>query len=230
LIIYPKQRLHPSLDIEFLFQSNDPTKKKKKLKETSPPNITKLRNKALDALSYATKYPTVENGFQSNQHVIFALVRDPTERFISSLGQAMGAAGSQMNEMAPILKEACLSNTSKETLSCIARYVQKHGFWIELHFTPQVLDLSFTTLYQDVPVAIISFKHIQAILDHFGSGHVKQRNGTEVRSDDVLKQMTVDDYDEETLRIVCEIYEMDVLMQRTIGLEVPRCDPFIPKG
>lgn len=40
--------------------------------------------------------------------------------------------------------------------------------------------------------------------------------------------MSVDDYDEESLRVVCEIYEMDVRMQRSLGIEVPRCDPFIP--
>lgn len=41
----------------------------------------------LDALGNATKYP--DQRFEANQHVIFAAVRDPTERFISSIGQGM---------------------------------------------------------------------------------------------------------------------------------------------
>ena len=157
-------------------------------------------------------------------------MRDPTERFISSIGQALGATGSTGNHIGPILRKACIKETSKETLKCLAHYVQDHGFWIELHFTPQVVDISFTTMWQDVPIAIFPFKELKTILTYFGRGNVHGRNGSGkgYRSDDVLTNMSVDDYDEESLRVVCEIYEMDVRMQRSLGIEVPRCDPFIP--
>ena len=45
----------------------------------------------------------------------------------------------------------------------------------------------------------------------------------------ILTDMSVDDYDKETLEIVCGIYEMDVIMQRSLGMEVERCDPYVPK-
>lgn len=182
----------------------------------------------LDSLHHATKYPQTE--FGPAQHVIFAIVRDPTERFISSIGQATGGVGSGGNHIGPILKKACLKETSALTLNCMANYVKDHGFWIELHFTPQVIDISFTTMWQDVPLSIFSFTHLKTVLGYF-ENHSQMRNGAaeKYRSNDVLKNMTVADYDEDTLRIVCEIYEMDVIMQRSLGLEVPRCDPFIPR-
>ena len=182
----------------------------------------------LESLHRATKYPQRE--FGPAQHVIFAVVRDPTERFISSIGQATGGVGSGGNHIGPVLKKACLKSTSAETLHCMAKYVKDHGFWIELHFTPQVIDISFTTMWQDIPISIFSFKHLKAVLGHF-ENHSQMRNGAakKYRSNDVLQNMTVADYDDETLRIVCEIYEMDVIMQRSLGLEVPRCDPFIPR-
>jgi len=190
----------------------------------------KMYNFTLKSLLHATKYPDEE--FAPEQHVIFAAVRDPTERFISSIGQALGAQGSGGNHIGPILKKECIKENSQETLRCLAHYVQDHGFWIELHFTPQVIDISFTTMWQDVPISIFSFKDLKTILDYFGRGSVQVRDGgaKNYRSDPVLTNMTVADYDEDSLRVVCEIYEMDVRMQRSLGMEVPRCDPFIPRS
>lgn len=182
----------------------------------------------LNSLGNATKYPRKE--FGPNQHVIFAVVRDPVERFISAIGQAWGAKGSSNNQIGPVLKQACLKATPAETLTCMAKYVRDHGFWIELHFAPQAIDLSFTTMWQDVPVALFDMKHIKAMLRYFESDSQMRMTSVneEYRTEGVLRNMTVADYDEETLRIVCEIYEMDVVMRRSLGLDVPRCDPFIP--
>ena len=191
-------------------------------------NSQAMANFTLKSLSHASKYP--DKVFDSEQHVIFTAVRDPTERFISSIGQALGAQGSGGNHIGPILQKECVKESSAEALKCLARYVRDHGFWIELHFTPQVLDISFTTMWQDAPIAIFSFKHLKDILHHFGRDNVHVRDGSKekYRADPILTNMTVDDYDEESLRIVCEIYEMDVRMQRSLGIEVPRCDPYIP--
>ncbi len=191
-----------------------------------------MYNFSHEALTHATKYP--QEIFEPEQHVIFAVVRNPVDRFISSIGQALGARGSTGNQIGKKLRGICVegASTSAEALKCIAKYVQKHGFWIELHFTPQVIDISFTTLFTDVPIGIFSFRNLTTVLDYFGVGGVKLRDGKadQYRSDPLLTNMTVADYDEETLKIVCEIYEMDVIMQRSLGMEVEKCDPFIPKS
>jgi hypothetical protein len=190
-----------------------------------------MYKQSLESLSYATTYPLEK--YEPDQHVIFALVRDPIDRFISSIGQALGARGSTGNHIGPVLMSTCVEGkeSSAAILKCIAKYVQKHGFWIELHFTPQVIDISFTTMFTDVPIGIFSFKDIKTVLDYFGVGNTHLRDGKEkdYRTDDVLTQMSTDDYDDETLEIVCGIYEMDVIMQRSLGMEVERCDPFVPK-
>ena len=187
---------------------------------------------ALRALKEATRYPS-EDQFNHHQHVMFAVVRDPTERFISSIGQALAGIGSVGNKIGYKLKKQCLKSTSRETLNCLAKYVRDHGFWFELHFLPQVLDIGFTTMWQDVPIAVFAMKpYLKTILTYLGSADAKFRDGSiqNYRSDPILTNMTVADYDDETLEIVCQIYEMDVRMQRSLGIEVPSCDPYIPKN
>jgi len=197
----------------------------------TPGTDVPLYKQSLESLKHATKYP--QEKYQPEQHVIIALVRDPTERFISSIGQALGAEGSQGNHIGKVLMEECVAGKerSADALKCIAKYVQKHGFWIELHFTPQVIDISFTTMFADVPIGIFSFRNIKTVLNYFGAGNAHSRDGSEkdYRADSILTQMSVDDYDDESLRIVCELYAMDVLMQRSLGMEVERCDPYVPK-
>jgi len=181
------------------------------------------------ALSHATTYP---NEFGKDDHVIFAVIRDPTDRFISSLGQAMGGSGSLSNKVGKIMRDECLKKSAKETLRCSINFVKERGFWFELHFTPQVIDMSFSTMWKDIPIAILPFESLPSIVKYFGmSKDTKGRDGSvkDYRSDEVLTEMSTDDYDDDMLRDVCEIYEVDVVMQRSLGMEVPRCDPFIPK-
>lgn len=212
---------------KFFTPSNSPDGKPQNTR-TSEPSPIYVKTK--ESLTHAIKYPVDE--FAPDQHVVFAFVRDPLERFISAIGQATGASGSTRNKISRVLKAKCLRETSRETLTCIAKYVRDNGFWIELHFTPQVIDISFTTLYADIPVALFPFSELQQILSYLGKGDAHSRDGSRssYRTDEVLTNMKVSDYDEETIQIVCKIYEMDVLMQRSMGLEVPRCDPYIPQS
>lgn len=184
---------------------------------------------AVEDMKSAITYPAEK--FDSNEHVVIAVVRDPVERFISSIGQASGGSGSTGNMIGKVLKKECIKPTSKETLTCYAKYVKKHGYWIELHFTPQILDIWFSMLWQDAPIGVFPFTKLEDVVSHLGMPSAHGRDGTKghYRSDDVLMNMTVADYDAESLQIVCELYKMDVIMQRSIGIEVPRCDPYIPR-
>lgn len=208
-------KLKSLLAMDNSLSDNDPASEEAKKIETQ-------KEKTITSLKHATTYPSDQ--FEPMDHVLFAVVRDPTERFISSIGQAMGGRGSKRNLIGSKLQKECIKSTPADTLKCMAKYVQDHGHWIELHFAPQVIDISFSVMLQDVPVALFPFKHIGALIDYLGN---YQESKYRDRPHPVLENMTVNDYDEESLGIVCRIYEMDIIMQRSMGMEVPRCDPFI---
>jgi len=196
-----------------------------------PKNTTEF---TIQALNRAILYPPNSKPFleplDQEHHVIFAMVRDPTERFISSVGQALGATGSQGNGIGKVIKRECLRSSTQESLRCIIKYVKTYSIWIELHFAPQILDIHFATMYMDVPIAIFPFKTLNKVIEYFGLPNLHHRDGKKenYRPNEVLTNMSTKDYDDDMLRDVCELYEMDVIMQRSLGFQVPSCDPFIP--
>jgi len=201
------------------------------LEDEKRPTSRKLYSKdvesARNVLRAATTYP---RKFSQDDHVIFAVVRDPTERFISSVGQAMGAKGSSSSH-AKKFQKACIKRSSKETLRCCINYIKKNNFWFDLHFTPQTVEISFSTMFLDVPIAIFHFQEIPSILHYFRlppTTRTREGSKPNYRPKEVLTRMSVKDYDDDMIRDVCEIYKVDVIMQRSLGFKVTSCDPFIP--
>ena len=132
--------------------------------------------------------------------------------------------------MAHELSNKCIKETSTQTLRCVIDHIKENSFFVELHFSPQVLDISFTTMWQDVPIAIFPFQELPTVLQYFGLDHNHKRrdgNQSNYRPHEILKNMSVADYDEDMMRDICNIYKVDVIMQRSVGIEVPQCDPFI---
>jgi len=197
------------------------------------PRSSRNNNETLnrELLQHAVHYPPASVGqLGPYQHIPVAIVRDPLERFISALGQAMGAAGSGNNRIGNVLKEACVVNatTSQQALRCLANYVKTHGTWIEIHFTPMALVISFATMFLDVPVAVFYFTSaIEPLVQYMGKPpSLKERNGQKegYRKHSLLANMTVADYDDDIVKTVCQIYHVDVLMMQSLNLgNVSRC-------
>mmetsp|Transcript_6427 Transcript_6427/g.9338 ORF Transcript_6427/g.9338 Transcript_6427/m.9338 type:complete len:230 (+) Transcript_6427:1082-1771(+) len=177
-----------------------------------------------DFLDGTVKY---QNEWGPKEHTLIGVVRDPVERFISAAGQAMGGLGSSSNGIAPILNSECIQETSRETLRCLINTVKKNSTWIEVHFTPLILEISFATMNKDIPVALFPFSEVPALMYELGADPTSKRKvGATTRKHDVMKDMSVQDYDEDMLRDVCEIYRIDILFLRYIGYAT-RCDSYI---
>lgn len=193
--------------------------------ESQDANTTTIHAAAATFLSGAVKY---QQTWDAKQHTLFAVVRDPAERFISAIGQATGGRGTRRDGLARRLRDACVKGTSAATLRCFADLVAREGTWVELHFAPMVLELSFATLRRDVPVAVFPFAALPSLLEEFDAAPGENRKGgggAGVRADRVLRDMTPEDYDEDALRTVCDLYAMDVALLRHLG-HGSRCDRF----
>ena len=182
-------------------------------------------NQSSAFLDGATKYKR-EGDWGEKDHTLLAVVRDPAERFISAIGQATGAFGSSQNGIGKQLLDECLKDTTKATLNCFIDLMKTNSTWIEVHFTPMVLEISFATIYKDIPVAVFPFDQVPNLLKEFATNPVSKRkdgNKPGYRKSDVLTNMTVADYDDDMLKKLCEVYKMDVIFMKHIGMST-NCD------
>jgi hypothetical protein len=111
-----------------------------------------------------------------SNHLTIAIVRDPIERFISAVGHVTSdkhkKKGFDMK-----LKDECLKTSAEDTLWCFVHLLQREGFWVDLHFTPQALELGFITLEVDVPIAIFPFSNVGDVLTAIGSKRNFKKKG-----------------------------------------------------
>jgi hypothetical protein len=178
-------------------------------------------------LNGAVKYKAEWGEFD---HTLFAVIRDPAERFISAIGQATGAFGSSGNGVASQLVTACVKATSTETLSCFVDLIKNNGTLVEVHFTPMAFEISFATMWKDIPVAVFPFQEVPTLMNELGADpQSKKKDGQsgKHRKFDVLTNMTMADYDNSTLAKLCDIYWVDVLFMNQLGYE-SNCDWLLP--
>ena len=177
-------------------------------------------------LDNAVKY---RQQWKENEHTIFAVVRDPVDRFISAIGQATGALGSTTNGVGKNLLDECLKETSKETLNCFINLVHTNSTWLEVHFTPMLLEIAFATVYKDIPVAVFPFEEVPSLMVELGSNpKSKKKDGSAAnyRKSEVLTSMSVEDYDEGMLKRLCDVYKMDAMFMNQLKMTT-KCDKFI---
>lgn len=198
----------------------------KTVKEPEPTQIyTKTYKEASNFLEGATKYKGA-NEWGESDHTLFAVVRDPVDRFISAIGQATGAYGSSQNGIGQQLLDECLKDSSRETLRCFIDLMHRNSTWIEVHFTPMVLEISFATTYKDIPIAVFPFTEVPKLLIELGADpSVKKKDGHKsgYRKSDVLTNMTAADYDDDMLKRLCQVYKMDALFMIHLGMKT-RCE------
>jgi len=147
------------------------------------------RKEAMEVVGTATTYPhpNINNingnngggdgGWGPTDHMLFAIVRDPLDRFVSAIGQAMGASGSEHNGVAPDFRNLCIrpGRDATSVLRCCAYYVRGRSTFVELHFTPQALIIAFATLFQNVEVALFQFESLPAVLSELGQDPSEKR-------------------------------------------------------
>jgi len=215
-------------------------RKKKANQGPLPPDC--FRNETSLYLNHAVKY---RSNYQQAEHTLFGVIRDPVDRFISAIGQACGAKGSKRNGVSQELVTRCIEpfDDRKQVLQCFIQLLQNHSTWIEVHFTPQVYEISFATMYKDVPVAVFPFQQLPLLLNEFQSHHppskatktnstteLHKKNGKDegYRPYPILTEMTVDDFDTTMLNDLCQLYHVDVLFMNHVGY-ANHCDFLLTK-
>ena len=192
---------------------------------------------ALNLLTKASKFRFSSIERKIDDHLLFAFVRDPLNRFISIIGQVMGAKGSTKTEVSRIMKQNCINKTqytlqnSRNVIDCVISFVERKGFLTDVHFTPQATELAFASQMLPVPIAVFRYEDSYSnVLKELGMDSEKNlRDGKEkgYRIFPVLTNMTSADLTENHKRRLCKLYEEDIIMLRALDYESSSCDGFL---
>ena len=150
---------------------------------------------------------------RSSEHVVFSIVRDPVDRFVSAIQQVM--------HYHDHLRAECLLPTARATIQCTLLYLQTHPS-DDVHFVPMLAHLR---LLHGVPVRLFSLQHLN-LLSHYFIGrslHVRDRSHPLTATSQVLSQMSSRDCSDEMLRAICDLYAVDVVMLKSLGMASEYC-------
>jgi len=157
--------------------------------------------------------------YQSKQ-IVFAVVRDPISRFLSAMGQAM--------DVGLRLRRKCLdetSTTTTTTIECVLQHLQQYGLKSDVHFCPMAVNLYVIMRNMNIEVALFPQSELQNILEYLGGSniHLRNRSNQDYLKSELLSKLSVQDLQPEMIRVICQLYAVDVEMMQSIGLNVPLC-------
>jgi Sulfotransferase family len=172
---------------------------------------------------------------QQRQHpldsVIFTVIRDPLERFVSAVQQVM--------HYNTEFRTQCLAWTARATLTCAINQMHDTGYLRDVHLVPMATHLR---LWEDHPTARLAVLHLQdlhllaeyinnvVVTGNHNHGnqtipHGRDRSNVDYATSWVLAHMSVrQDCTPAMIQQLCHLYAVDVAFLQSIGYSSPYCE------
>ncbi|GKY91000.1 hypothetical protein MPSEU_000072800 [Mayamaea pseudoterrestris] len=149
-----------------------------------------------------------------SQQVVFTIVRDPVDRFISAVQQVMHYHHD--------LRKACLLPSATRTIECAMTYMETQAA-NDVHLVPM---LSHLRLLHGVKLRVFQLEHLHVLSNYFTNRtiRVRDRSDSETATSLVLANMSASDCTQDMLQKICEMYAVDVAMMHSMGLSTKYCD------
>lgn len=177
---------------------------------------------------------------EHERHIVFSVIRDPVERFISGIQQVMHYHDD--------LRTTCLDeNSARNTIQCSINFVSGIGktsnnnnyqykkYLGDVHLQPMV---SHFRVFDQFPtinrIRVFQLeKHITYLSQDFLAGsnnsnkmiiHERNsRNDVTKATSQVLSKMSTNDCTFEMIQSICNLYAIDVAMMDYLGIPTPYC-------
>lgn len=181
---------------------------------------------------------------QNTGAVVFAVVRDPLERFVSAVQQVM--------HYHEDFRTACLKSTAQSTLQCAIRYLQEKGnsYLRDVHLVPMVTHFRLWD-DRDVRIAVLHLNDIHVLAQYMtiaalggnhhhyknvnytatttltpNMPHGRDRSNENYATSSVLSRMSVvEDCTPDMIRNLCQMYAVDVAFMASLGYTSRYCEP-----
>jgi len=176
------------------------------------PSSIELNKRAMRSIENDQKSGKVDN-------VVFSFVREPVGRFLSSVGEFLHSRNKK--------RKICLKPTTKEMLLCMIETLKTEGLQLDQHFAPASVGLFMTSLLGRPKISLLPMGAIPDFRDMFGLSNTVKKSAVSSTSYSGYN-LTLSHLDQDMLTDICRLYEVDVVLMRSLGIETELCDPIIP--
>ena len=182
-------------------------------------------------------------GTNDRRHAIVATVRDPVARFVSAVKEVAREEKGLIDQ--------CFKGDSNNTvvLNCAANSLSalsgQKKFLQNKHWATQAHTIFANVLRRPdskevIPLVLLPFELMKQLIHELGGDPLfNYRNGTDrsyfdwsinskVLSTQTKHQLTtlkVNDLDTESIKLICNLYNVDVQLLKWAGVDVPLCQP-----
>jgi hypothetical protein len=163
----------------------------------------------------------------SQSHAMLTIIRDPVERFLSALGQAL-----LMKDTAKHLHEDCdkyvTSDNKLGLVECAVHLLEsttRSYSEVETHLCPQAAMLHTKV---DLRIAAIDMSNFSSLLQHLVPGysahHARDRSVVTYSHSQMLSSLKAKDLSRDLIDRICRLYQVDVKLRRDIEMPNKWCD------
>lgn len=162
------------------------------------------------------------DGQQEKQIHMFAFLRDPLDRFLSSLGQVL------MGQKALLRKrlEPCHNSlTTADLIACVLHKMESTSSFLDEHFAPQSYELYIGMLGLNLSIDVMDLSLLSQVVVQLGGSrdHVHENSAVGTIDNYPQYRLTPASLTREFQERICQLYEADVLMIEQTGVTTTRC-------
>mmetsp|Transcript_18596 Transcript_18596/g.25801 ORF Transcript_18596/g.25801 Transcript_18596/m.25801 type:complete len:442 (+) Transcript_18596:139-1464(+) len=176
------------------------------------------------------------------RNIVFAVMRNPVQRFISAMGEVMSSRGTSRCVECKKYLEPCLSDvdgltstSAPDVLLCTLQSIKTNGFFNE-HLVPHAMFLTRLLNGNDIEIAVFPLEHLDNIVSEFGVENAIKANPRTRKNVDadnptglvenflsILKDSS-SEVNAKIIREICSVYAVDVSIMKYLGFPVKYCD------
>lgn len=187
-----------------------------------------LGSKRYDQLCQERMELVYKNQQQQNQNSehptiqVFTFLRDPLDRFLSSLGQVLkGPKGLLRDRFMPCYTKM----TTKDLIECVLNKMEQRLSFLDDHFVPQSFELYIGLMGYNISVNVVDLSLLSMVIQQMGGavdathensavGRIQDFPHFDLNPSALTPSMQVR---------ICRLYEADLLLLKEAGVTSTRC-------
>jgi hypothetical protein len=154
--------------------------------------------------------------------LVFTFIRDPLERFLSSLGQVLnGPTGILRKRLSPCHN----SMTTADLIDCVLNKMEETSSFLDEHFAPQSYELYSGVQGFDLAIAVVDLSLLSAVVTQLGGSqsHVHENSAVGVVHEYPQFLLAPSSLTRDFRRRICRMYEADVRMLAQTQVTTTEC-------